>query len=85
MAGMMMSCDEATYLISKARDSKLTIREKINLRMHILSCKLCLRYEKEIRAIDHYLKTRDIHICEHQIMDKDQKDRIQTNVLKEIE
>jgi len=85
MAGMMMSCDEATFLISKVSDCNLTLREKINLKIHLLSCNLCLRYEKEIRAIDHYLKKKDLHACGLHSLDEDQKNRIQKNVLKEME
>lgn len=85
MAGMMLSCDEATFLISKERDTRLTFREKLNLRMHLLSCKICMRFEKEIRAIDRYLKSREIHTCDHHLLNKEQKQRIQKNILKEME
>ncbi len=52
MSKKMISCEEASFLISKSLDTKLTIKEKINLRMHHMVCELCRRYAKQIKQLD---------------------------------
>jgi hypothetical protein len=85
MASLMMACDKATFLISKAREEKLSLKEKINLRIHLLSCKLCLRYEKEIIALNRYLKGTEFHTCDHHHLDAEQRSRIHEALVKEME
>jgi len=48
MAKKMIACDEAGFLISKSRDAKLTFREKMGLKIHLMTCHLCRKYEKQI-------------------------------------
>jgi hypothetical protein len=55
MSKMMISCDKASYLTSKSQDSKLTLLEKLKLKMHLLSCKYCQRYEQEINMISTFV------------------------------
>jgi hypothetical protein len=47
----MLTCKEASYLASKKLDKKLTWRESLNFRLHILMCDLCRRYAMEIKKI----------------------------------
>ena len=49
-------CEDITRLISKSLDTRLTFREKWQIRIHILGCKLCHRYQKQIMAMDRMLK-----------------------------
>ena len=62
MRGLMMkamiSCDHASRLASKAMDSKLTLGEKISLRMHLLACGFCREFEKQLISIRSILQTR---------------------------
>ena len=51
MTKMMLSCEEATFLISKKQHQKLTFKENLQLKMHLFSCYLCRRYEKEIAVL----------------------------------
>jgi predicted anti-sigma-YlaC factor YlaD len=47
----MLTCKEASYLASKKLDKKLTWRESLNFRLHILMCDLCRRYAMEIKKL----------------------------------
>lgn len=47
----MLTCKEASYLASKKLDRKLTWRESLNFRLHILICGFCRRYALEIKKI----------------------------------
>src|SRR5437773_12408758 len=42
------SCKEATRLQSEALDRKLPLRQRFGLRVHLLLCKWCRRYGKQI-------------------------------------
>ena len=44
---MMLSCKEASRLMSEALDRKLALRERFALRFHIVICAGCTRVEKQ--------------------------------------
>jgi hypothetical protein len=48
LADLSPSCREATRLQSKALDRKLPLRQRLGLRIHLLLCKWCRRYGKQI-------------------------------------
>ena len=62
MSKWMISCDKAAFLTSKAQEDRLTFLENIELKMHILSCKYCKRYEKDVKVINEYVKYRNFKI-----------------------
>lgn len=58
LAGRMMpSCKDITQLVSTAMDRKLPLRKRISIRLHVLMCSLCRRYEKQL----HLLREGAIH------------------------
>ena len=52
---LMLSCEEATFLISVKSFKKLKFKERLQLRMHLLACIYCERFDKQNTAIDHGL------------------------------
>ena len=48
VADLSPSCKEATRLQSAALDRKLTLRQRLGLRIHLALCKWCRRYGKQI-------------------------------------
>ena len=44
----MLSCEEATRLLSEAQDRKLVLPEKLRLEMHMAMCKGCRNYRKQM-------------------------------------
>lgn len=47
----MLSCREATRLISSGMDRPLPIWKRISLRVHVLICTLCERYRRQLLFI----------------------------------
>lgn len=47
----MLSCKEATRLVSDSLDRKLPFRLLLPLRIHLLLCKFCDRYRKHLLFI----------------------------------
>ena len=60
----MMSCDEASFLISRSQEERLTLKNRVRLKMHTLTCHLCRKYEQQIRQLSRMMKQYR-HTCEH--------------------
>ena len=54
--GMMLSCDSATLLITKGAFVKLSLIDELRLKMHLASCKLCRRFEKQSLVMNQQIK-----------------------------
>jgi hypothetical protein len=47
----MLSCKDVTQLISESMDRDLPVRKRMAMRFHLLMCKFCSRYEKQLLFI----------------------------------
>lgn len=47
----MLNCREVTRLCSEERERKLTIREKLSLKMHLMMCKGCANFRQQMRFL----------------------------------
>lgn len=56
MKSMMISCEKATFLISKKEEGKLTIGEYLILSFHLAMCKFCKLFEKQSAFISRQTK-----------------------------
>ena len=55
------SCREAARLQSEALDRLLTWRQKLGLRLHLLLCKWCRRYGRQLLFLRDAARRRDSH------------------------
>lgn len=53
----MLSCKEATRLMSAARDRSLSLGERFSLRLHLTMCSGCLNYDQQIAFLH--------KVCQH--------------------
>jgi hypothetical protein len=51
MARLMPSCKETAALISENMDRRLPWRKRFSIRIHVMMCSLCRRYEKQLRLL----------------------------------
>ena len=58
---LMISCKEATYLVSKKEENKLTWLLKIKLRAHLAICSMCRRFEQQSGLIGRMAGKIHIH------------------------
>lgn len=49
----MISCQQAGAYISQEQDAELGLRQRIALRLHLLMCKNCRRYQQQLTLIQH--------------------------------
>jgi hypothetical protein len=47
----MLSCKDVTQLLSESMDHSLPIGKRIGMRLHLLMCKFCARYERQLLLI----------------------------------
>jgi hypothetical protein len=49
--GHMISCKEASRLVSRKEDAPLTFWPRLTLRLHLSVCGACTRFERQIRFL----------------------------------
>ena len=47
----LLTCKEVTKLISDSMETTLPLGTRIGLRLHLMICKFCSRYKKQLSAI----------------------------------
>ena len=47
----MLNCQRATERISKSRDVQLPLRDRASLRLHVLFCRSCARFEQQVAVL----------------------------------
>lgn len=47
----MLTCRETTSLISQSLDAKLSLRQRIAVRIHLFMCRFCSRFKKQLYFI----------------------------------
>jgi hypothetical protein len=47
MHWMMLSCDRATFYITRRDYQKLSCKENLQLNMHLMGCKLCRAFNRQ--------------------------------------
>lgn len=51
----MLTCKDASHLISERQERPLGRRERLNLWLHLLICKYCRRFERQIAMLSRAL------------------------------
>lgn len=54
----MPTCREATELASRASDSRLSLPERLALRLHLTVCKNCSRFNRQLHVMRRLLRER---------------------------
>lgn len=52
----MLNCKQASELVSKSLDQPLPWSQRLSLKFHLLMCKYCTRFLKQMRAIQQTIK-----------------------------
>lgn len=54
----MLTCKEASVLISEGQDRKLRMHERVGLRMHLWICANCARFDRQMRLMRRVLRSQ---------------------------
>lgn len=49
--GHLISCKEASHLVSQMQDRSLTASERMKLKLHLAACKACSAFERQLRLM----------------------------------
>ena len=53
---LTLSCRLASQLLSKAQDTQLTMTERVALRLHLLICRSCRRFNRQLILLRQILR-----------------------------
>jgi hypothetical protein len=56
LRNMIYNCRQATYLIEKQQIGKITLREKVQLQVHLYGCSVCKLFSKQSVIINSMVK-----------------------------
>lgn len=48
----MLKCKDISQLVSRSLDSKLSLKERVGLQLHLLMCKYCMRFSQQLKKIN---------------------------------
>lgn len=54
--GLMKNCKETSVLVTQSLDRGLTFRERLAMRMHLLICRNCARFMKQMHLMRSWLR-----------------------------
>lgn len=61
MGHLMLNCKEVTQLVSESLDRKLPFHQRVGIRIHLLMCNLCSRYERQLLFIRKVSRAQKMH------------------------
>jgi predicted anti-sigma-YlaC factor YlaD len=84
LANILTSCEESTFLLSKRQHEKLSLKENINIKIHLLTCHACRSFVKQINFLSkciNKLKKED-NLFQ---LSPEEKSQIQQNLRDELQ
>lgn len=54
----MLTCKETARLVSESLDRKLSLWQRMNLRLHLMMCGACSAYRGQVRALNRLVRMR---------------------------
>jgi hypothetical protein len=81
-SNLKITCKEASFLINKQQETKISVTEKLKLKMHLLVCDACTLFNKQVNQITGLLKTKHTIV---KTLPKNRKQIIKQTLQKEIE
>ena len=80
--GLTPSCDVITEKISESLDRKLSLKERLQIKVHLMYCKYCLRYRDQIMYMRRLLEKDSASILKDVKLDAAQKSRMKEQIRK---
>lgn len=84
---ILLTCKEATLLISKRQHNATTLKEKFQLQLHLLVCKVCSLFNKQSNLLHKHMtevhgNDQELHFLE---LDASKKSNLQSHINSELE
>ncbi len=74
----MFNCKDISRLVSESMDRRLSWRQRLGIRFHLLMCRYCFRYQKQILLLRRLLRQQAEHPQDSSLpaLDEAGKDRL---------
>ena len=61
MSHWMFDCKKISMMVSQSMDQKFPIHRRLLIAIHLLMCKYCNRFKKQLQILRHAVGLEDIH------------------------
>ena len=61
MSHWMFDCEKVSMMVSESMDRKFPIHLRLLITTHLLMCKYCSRFKKQLQILRHAVGLEDIH------------------------
>lgn len=65
MKNWMFKCQDVSRLISESLDRKMTLQERMGIRMHLMMCHLCRRHKRQLEFISGLMTAYRRHLVQN--------------------
>jgi hypothetical protein len=48
---MMLNCKQASHLVSQSMEAKLSFRQRLGLRVHLMMCDACTQFSRQLLVL----------------------------------
>ena len=79
---IVFNCEQATFLMVKKTEQKLSVKERLKLFYHLLFCDPCKRFKLQTQIIDKSLHDCHEHLSHHpsEMLSTESKEKIQRTI-----
>jgi hypothetical protein len=79
------NCRKATYLIEKQQSTNISLKEKLELKIHLAGCALCVTFMQQSAIINQMARKIFIHEKPELKMDKNFKKQLQIRIERQLD
>ena len=58
----MGNCKKVTQMVSESLDRKLPLHQRMGIRVHLLMCKFCSRYRKQLLILGEVMRLQEKYV-----------------------
>jgi len=69
---MKLSCKDVCFMVSESLDRKLSLHERVSVKIHLLMCRACQRMARQMEL----LRTASRRLASEETLPKEASDRI---------
>lgn len=80
---MLLTCKTASEYIEKRKNNSLTLKERMQLKVHLLICKVCRYYDEQSAIIDKLLQLKSKQQAETKHTDKEIEE-LKENIIQKL-
>jgi hypothetical protein len=82
---IIYNCKQATFLIEKRSQGKISFSEEVELRIHLIGCGVCKLYKKQSRMINNMVQQLFVDsVKKNYKLDDDFKKALQDKIEEEL-